>query len=179
MNIIIPSVCFTGHRPKKLYGYRSYEDWQPLMNTIYNVCKTLYEKYNTRTFITGGAQGVDQTAFWAIKWLKKNHNDINNIVYVPMPGQESRWMKDGVFGQDDYFKMLDAADNYTILSQKPSVQALIDRNHAMVRDTKAVVAVWDGDKTGGTTECIKYADTMHRKIIHINPTTLKAVWLRK
>lgn len=168
----IASVCFTGHRPNKLYGYGSYENWRPLFDTIYSLCEKLYTEHGTRTFITGGAQGVDQTAFWAIRKLARSHPDINNIVYVPMKGQELRWREDGIFNQKDFRKMLNLASNYQILTDTPSIKALFDRNERMVNDTDAVIAVWNGDMKSGTAACIKYARKINRKVIRIDPLSL-------
>lgn len=170
----ITSVCFTGHRPNRLYGYRSYEDWRPLFNAIYSLCEKLYTEYGTRTFITGGAQGVDQTAFWAVNKLIITHPDINNIVYVPMKGQELLWSKNGIFGQSDFRKMLQQASSYCILADTPSIAALIKRNEKMVNDTDAVIVVRNGDSNGGTTACMKYAYKIHRKVIHLDPSSLIA-----
>lgn len=168
----ITSVCFTGGRPNKLYGYCSYEDWRPLFDAIYSLCEKLYSEYGTRTFVTGGAQGVDQTAFWAVNKLSCSHLDVNNVVYVPMKGQELRWQKDGLFGQNDYQKMLSNASEYCVLDNTPSTAALLRRNKKMVNDTDAVIAVWDGETKGGTASCVKYAEKMHRKVICLDPSSL-------
>lgn len=167
----ITNVCFTGHRPNKLYGYRSYEDWRPLFDAIYLLCEELYHDYGTRTFVTGGAQGVDQTAFWAVNRLTCAHLDVNNVVYVPMKGQELRWKKNGLFGQNDYKNMLSNASEYCVLNDTPSTAALLKRNEKMVNDTDAVIAVWDGEPEGGTAACVRYAEKMHRKVIRIDPRT--------
>lgn len=179
MNTEISSVCFTGPQPEHLYDYKSYKDWQPLIKIIYNLCKTLYKDYGTRTFITGGKQGVDQIAFWAVQWLKSDHNDIYNIIYLPGLGQESRWIKYGAFGQRDYNKMLHIADDYMVLADKPSPQAMANRDRAMVEDTKAVVSIWNGDAKYSTTERVKCADALQRPMIRIDTNTLTTTWVRK
>lgn len=170
----IASVCFTGHRPAKLYGYRSYEDWRPLFDAIYSLCEKLYNEHGTRTFVTGGAQGVDQTAFWAVRKLALSHPEIANIVYIPMKGQELRWRKDGVFGQNDFNKMLSMASQCYILDDTPSIAALFTRNRAMVNNTDAVIAVWNGEAKGGTASCVRYAKKKHRKVIRLDPSSLIA-----
>ena len=82
------TVCFTGKRPNKLYGYDDKEGYECLFDMLYSVCKNLYLRHGVRQFITGGAQGVDQLAFWAVQQLAQKHKDIKNIVYISFEGQE-------------------------------------------------------------------------------------------
>ena len=123
----------------------------------------------TITFITGGAQGFDQLAFWAVHKLKSKYPYIKNVVYVPFKGQESRWMENGLFGQKEYRLMLQLADEVKYLYEKPKqyevVGLLMNRNHRMADDSDFVFALcndetWTNPETrGGTQECMRYAST--------------------
>ena len=76
----------------------------------------VFAKFGIKNYITGGAQGFDQLAFWAVNSLKKEY-DIQNIVYIPFQGQERLWKKTGMFGQKDYQKMLALADQVINVSE--------------------------------------------------------------
>jgi uncharacterized phage-like protein YoqJ len=52
----------------------------------------------------------------------------------------------------------------------PGPQVYQERNEWMVDRAHVVIAVWDGQKKGGTWNTIKYALAGHRKIWRIDPT---------
>ena len=95
------TVCFTGRRPKDLCGYNA-DSYKTLVSAVLVILENLYQTQGVRRFITGGAQGFDQLAFWAVHNLRKNHPDVENILYLPFRGQESRWLAKGPFSQDEY-----------------------------------------------------------------------------
>ncbi len=159
------TVAFTGHRPKDLAGYAAnkYVYFNQQLNGV------IYDLYSNgiRRFISGGAQGFDQLAFWRIDCLKISHNDIENIVYVPFRGQEDKWLKDGIFSQTEYNNMLRHADEVKyLIDTKPTyykdvAEALLSRNRKMVDDAEIVVALYEDDSwrtaKGGTAEAMRYA----------------------
>lgn len=160
------TLCFTGSRPSKLCGY-THESYVILVDYVMNLCESYIQKGYT-TFITGGAQGFDQLAFWAVNKLKRKYPNIKNVVYVPYKGQERRWRKLGLFGQDEYNLMLKLADDIVYLNnelqdQSAIINALFNRNHAMVDASDLMIALyadntWSlSDTKGGTAECMRYA----------------------
>ncbi len=159
------TVAFTGHRPKDLAGYVP-NNYLKFNQQFDNVLYELY-KCGVRRFISGGAQGFDQLAFWRVDCFKMTHKDIENIVYVPFKGQEDRWLKDGFFSQAEYHNMLRDADKVVYLSEeKPEgygniAKALMQRNERMVDDADIVVALYEDDSwttaKGGTAEAMRYA----------------------
>lgn len=83
------TVCFTGHRPNRLAGYTSRVPYTIFVKRLKKILIPFISQGYTR-FITGGAQGIDQLAFWAVEGLKKAGYEVQNIVYVPYEGQELR-----------------------------------------------------------------------------------------
>ena len=170
------TICFTGRRPKDLCWYDT-NSYTSFVNYLTNYLDTEFYKKGVRRFISGGAQGFDQLAFWAVHNLKKIHSDIENIVYVPFKGQELRWKKDGLFSQNEYNLMLQCADSYKYLYEVDGQnfskvsKALTDRNHDMVNASDAVIALYPSDdymtNKGGTSECMRYAVKHHKKIFQI------------
>ena|GEM_PF-826073 len=166
--------CFTGRRPKDLCGYE-HDNYKEFTKDLANALDDLY-KNGVRVFITGGAQGFDQLAFWAVEMLKKQHDDISNVVFVPFKGQEKRWKENGAFGQSEYQKMLGKADSVRYLNEelteyKEIAKALTDRNKAMVNDSDLVVALYPDlsyrENSGGTAHCMRYAEEKGKPIYQI------------
>lgn len=172
------TACFTGRRPKYLFGYNDDSSYLKLTIYTYKVIKDAYDK-GYRNFITGGAQGFDQLAFRAVNALKKEHpnENIKNILYLPCKSQSDKWGKDGLFGSDNYKKMLNMADKIRYISDEYTNTCLMDRNKAMIDDSSLVIALyddknWDNDKrvrsTSGTLNAINYAKNKHRQINQIS-----------
>jgi uncharacterized phage-like protein YoqJ len=170
--------CFTGRRPKDLCGY-NHDAYIPLVEELKKQIIDLHVNHNVNCFITGGAQGFDQLAFWAVNAVKRNNYPIHNVVYVPFSGQEKAWKAEGLFSQKEYNLMLKLADkvqvcfeNIDTTNKGQIVQALHGRNHCMVDDSDIVIALypdtsWKTSK-GGTSECMRYASSKNKEIIQIS-----------
>lgn len=53
------TICFTGHRPKDLFGYTDKTPYISIINALKPFLSVLYENGYT-DYISGGAQGFDQ-----------------------------------------------------------------------------------------------------------------------
>ena len=62
-------MCFTGRRPKDLFGY-NHDAYIPMVEAIKRDLRGFVSNGYTE-FISGGAQGFDQLAFWAVNALKR------------------------------------------------------------------------------------------------------------
>lgn len=165
------TMCFTGHRPNKLCGY-DINAYTQFVNNLMEVLQTYVTKYNIKNFITGGAQGFDQLVFWAVHHLQHKHPEykIQNIVFVPFTGQESKWSSTGLFSQTDYKNMLSVADRIVICNREITNNsdfntirnALMNRNKMMVDESIRVMALCNetdahtNNITGGTGNCVRY-----------------------
>ncbi|WP_240636512.1 SLOG family protein [Paenibacillus silvae] len=84
------TVSFTGHRPNKLGNCYSLTDERSkyIKNKLNPVLVDLIKNDGIERFISGGAIGFDQIAFWTVQGLKKtNYPSIKNIVAVPFKNQ--------------------------------------------------------------------------------------------
>lgn len=178
------TVCFTGHRPKGIipadpYNVKNRPVYQEIVNQIYEEVERLYQAGYCR-YLSGGAQGFDQLAFWAVNRLKKKHPEIQNIVYKPFEGQESKWAETGLFSKEEAEKMFHLADKVhicdkTINPQKDNYrricQALNNRNQCMVNDSSAVIGQFEDDSwknphtKSGTASCLRLASSMGKQIL--------------
>lgn len=175
------TVCFTGHRPKNLCGY-DHDKYVSFVEQLKAVVVKLIEEENVTCFITGGAQGMDQLAFWAVnavrsgKYDGKKRPEIQNIVYEPFETYGSSWANRGLFSKSEYNLMKRLATETVTLNKTPerkynAVKLLNERNHAMVDNADIVVALYNGQDwslkstRSGTAECMRYA-MKNNKTIH-------------
>lgn len=170
------TICFTGHRPDKLAGYEK-SGYTVLVNYIADVVEYLHKQYEVRHVITGGAQGLDQSAFWATNIVKNRHSDwvLLNELYAPFWNQESRWNDTGLFSKHEYKLMRKYADNTYFVydgvagERWEAVRKLNNRNHEMVDDSWLLLALHnpDTEDSGGTVNCINYARNVGVPIMYL------------
>lgn len=148
-------VCGTGHRPDKLGGYTD-EVFQKLKHTA---AVWLADQQDLKLVISGGALGWDQALAAAAREL-----GIPYILALPFPGFEDRWPQSSkafLYGlQHDCF-----SDKY-ICEPGYAGWKMQKRNEWMVDNAGMVLALWNGT-TGGTSNCIKYAEKVQRPIVNL------------
>jgi len=175
--IINQTVCFTGHRPNKLdnaYNFK-HPTALKLRDKLLEIIETLIVQENVNRFISGGAIGTDQIAFWSVEIKKIEYPHIKNIVAIPFKNQDKIWKSES---RKWYKKMLKKADEVinveeiyidnNVLYGDYSSKKMKNRNIYMCNESKFVVAVYDGSK-GGTGSCLKYAQSIGLNIWRINP----------
>ena len=151
-------IAGTGHRPDKLGGY------SPL--TIKR-CKAVAaswlhdQKHGVSGVISGMAQGWDTgLAVAALELGLPLH------CAVPFEGQESQWP---AAAQREYRHILAQAASVTVICEGGfSNHAMQVRNEWMVDRCHLVLALWDGS-SGGTRNCIRYAQQLPRPIVNLWP----------
>ena len=156
-------ISVTGHRPNKLYGYDIYnQQWTELKNKL----KKLLIEFKCDEAITGMALGVDTIFAIAVLELKQKGYDIKLHCAIPCQNQSCKWSKESV---QLYDTILSKADTVKLVSDEPYRPALMQkRNEYMVNLADIVIAVWDGS-SGGTGNCIKYAQKLRKKIYRVVP----------
>lgn len=155
-------IAITGHRPNKLWN--DYDLISPGMNKIKDELQHIINVCKPDALISGMALGID--TLWAKLAVE------NNIIlhaYIPFKGQESVWTNKS---KDLYYSLLEYA-KIKIYCSDPGFAAykMQIRNEQMVNDCDLLIAVWDGT-SGGTANCVKYAEFVKNERIIINPLTL-------
>ena len=151
-------VSFTGHRPDKLGGYK-------LPNPTYSfVCQRIEETLRDlrpTKVVSGMALGVDQ---WAAHIAHKL--GIPFIAAVPFEGQDRVWP---AASRAIYKKLIELASEVVIVTPGGYSSAKMQaRNEWMVNYCDKLIAIWDGT-SGGTGNCVKYAQSLNKEIIFIDP----------
>lgn len=181
------TICFTGHRPNKLYGYDlNNPKYKKLTNVIGQELLKIFncfgkeERYH---FITGGALGLDTLAFniidYAIKTLPYH---ITQELAIPFKDQPIRWLnQNDIVHYNNNMKLadkityVDSLDRYSINNSQIGSYNPIKmqkRNEYMVDNSDIVIAIWSSMKKGGTWNCVNYAKKLNKRIIIINPNSL-------
>lgn len=147
-------ICGTGHRPNKLGGY-SDEVFGKLERTAYNWLHT----YMPEMVISGGALGWDQ----ALATAARSHG-IPYVMALPLPGFEDRWPQSS---KDQLYALMQGAAQVVYVCEAGYAGwKMQKRNEWMVDSSDRVLALWDGS-TGGTGNCIAYANKVNKLIINL------------
>lgn len=151
----------TGHRPEKLdhdYTYTSV-----LSLSIMDSMVSIVNQYDHKnlTMISGMALGVDMMWAFVAKAL-----NIKLIAAIPFIDQYIKWPGTS---RQMYFGLLDYASEVVNTSgaRYYAKEFMQGRNEWMVEHCDKLVAVYNGDKFGGTYNCIQYAEHVKKPIIYI------------
>lgn len=160
-------IAITGHRPNKLGN--DYDLTSPLLLSIKHKINEIVAEYwyypnELEALISGMALGID-TLF--AKIAMENH--IPLIAAIPCLGQSSVWPDKS---RIVYQHLLEYAKEKIVISDKYTATCMQERNIWMVDNCDLLIAVWDGS-SGGTANCVKYAQSVNREIIIINPKTIE------
>jgi uncharacterized phage-like protein YoqJ len=178
--LISKTVGFTGHRPSKTSN--NYSLKHPMSIKINQVLtpiiEDLIESQGITRFISGGALGFDQIAFWTVQRMKVKHPEIKNILSIPFVNQPSKWTdKESLHF---YNKMMEIADEIIYVDELPEytikgvpvghyhIAKMQKRNEHMVNNSRIMVSLYDGS-TGGTGNCVNYLRKVGRVHYWINP----------
>lgn len=149
----------TGHRPDKLGGYSPRAD-----ALLTDFAARVLTRLAPSGVISGMALGWDQALAVASVRL-----GIPFVAAVPFRGQESRWPR---AARDNYDALIRAASHVHVVTPEIEWQelqpwAMQRRNEWMVDNSTALLALWNGDRKGGTFNCIQYAREGARRIINV------------
>ncbi len=162
--------ALTGHRPPK--AGLTYSHDSPGDLAAVKAVRQFIRAYDIDFLIVGGALGFDTLGARAA-WLEKIPYD----VYVPFKAQAARWYPEA---QTRYYTMLEEANTVEVISEGGfTPQKMQFRNVRMVDDARFLATWWDGS-SGGTANCIKYAELGSIKVIDLLPRRTSDYWrLRK
>jgi uncharacterized phage-like protein YoqJ len=160
---IVYTICVTGHRPKRLYGYNL---TNPKWINLYDTFQRLLVDKHCDWAVSGMALGVDTIFALAVIDLRDNKGvDIKLHCAVPCHNQSEPW-----FNEDDinrYKQILNKADRITYVTNDTYKDGCLEeRNQFMVDISDEVLAVWTGS-TGGTEHCIAYAEHEGIKVTNL------------
>lgn len=161
-------VGVTGHRPNKLnwsYDY-NHPCWRKLKQTF----KRKLIELNCTDAWSGMALGVDTVFALAVLELKNEGYDIKLHCAIPCQGHSSKWFGESISIYND---ILSKADEVIIVTDAPYKSYMMQkRNEYIVDRIEELLAVWDGT-SGGTANCVKYAQKVGIEIDIITPSSIE------
>lgn len=164
------TACFTGHRIAAFEKQFS-QDSRGVEEIVFSLLKRaimmVYDQ-GVRTFISGGAIGVDQWAISVLLDLRLQYPDIRIIVAKPFPSQDKVWPP---FVQEKFAYLCSQVDEVISVSEDPyQAWKMHVRNAWMVDHSGTIIAVkMDDVNSGGTASCLAYAQKKGLNIVHIEP----------
>ncbi len=159
--------AFTGHRPRKfLWGYDETDArCVALKQTLVEQIGKLVDAGYT-DFLSGMAEGTDTWAALAVLALKKENPALKLHCVLPCEGQADKW---SASAQELYFSILELADSVVYVSREYSKDCMLKRNRYLVDHAACLLAVYNGERRGGTAMTVRYARKMGREVIVLNP----------
>lgn len=170
VNDITRCCAFTGHRPAKLPWKYDEEDERcaTLKAALAGQIEKLAEAGVT-DFYSGMALGVDVWSAMAVLDLREKNPAVKLHCVLPCEGQEIKW---SIPAQTRYKQILSEADYVDYVSRAYHKRCMLERNQRLVDSAAFLLAVYNGEKRGGTAATVRYAQKAGREIIYINPETL-------
>lgn len=159
--------AFTGHRPVSFnFGYdEEHPDCIRLKELMQQEIAFLME-HGVTTFISGVALGVDIWGAELVLEQKKKNSRIQLIAAIPCETQANKW---SVEQRERYFDLLAQCDETIYISNHYTPDCMFRRNRWMVDHAKYLLAVYNGEKKGGTAYTVDYARKKGCHVIRIDP----------
>lgn len=156
----MPTACFTGHRKLGDAYYNRHNpspEWHTLRQHLDLVNQEFIKDFDVNHFISGLAIGVDMLAAESVAYVRTLTPDLPVTLTgaMPFPSQPNKWPEPTRQHWNDICTLCDEVVATSADPYHPSKMQI--RNIWMVDASNYVIAIWDGTKSGGTWNCIKYA----------------------
>ena len=167
---IVRACAFTGHRPQKLPWRTDEADpgCVALKEVLAAQIVKLIEDGYTE-FLSGMAPGVDMWAAQIILDLREKHPGLKLHCILPCAAQSAKWT---AALQMQYRAILEQADSIIFVNRADRKNCMLERDCFLVSYASVVLAVYNGEKRGGTAATVRYARNLGRELIVIDPATL-------
>jgi len=171
-NTMIKNSCaFTGHRPHKFpWRYDETDSRCVALKTALKEQITALAEAGITDFFSGGADGTDCWASLIVLSLRENNPALKLHCILPFEGQADKW---SCSAQERYRFILNEADSVEYVSHKYYEGCMLDRNHRLVESAGLLLAVYNSERRGGTAATVRYAQKAGRKLIILDPISLK------
>lgn len=163
--------AFTGHRPHKFpWKYDEANSRCVALKAKLTEQITKLAENGVTDFYSGGADGVDCWASLIVLELRQKNPALKLHLILPHEGQADRWSEPA---QERYHWILEQADSVEYVSHEYYEGCMLDRNHRLVEAAEVLLAVYNGERRGGTAATVRYAQKRGKKIIILDPVSLK------
>ena len=119
-------------------------------------------------FLSGMAEATDTWSALSVLDLREKNPTIKLHCILPCKEQADKW---SASSRDRYHSILDRADSIVYVSRVYHKKCMLDRNRFLIDHAAALLAVYNGERRGGTAATVRYAQKVGREIIVIDPIT--------
>lgn len=165
------TVCFTGHRKLggKYYNKSNPSTtWYTLEKFMCQVIRDLITIHEVDHFISGLAIGVDMLGAECVALVRAfTPQTVKLTGAMPFPSQPNRWPQ---MARNQWDNVCGLCNELIEVSPDPySPEKMQVRNKWMVDRSNYVIAVWNGEKHGGTWNCMEYVRLKGKPILGVKP----------
>ena len=165
------SCAFTGHRPSKFpWKYNETDSQCVALKAVLAEQIRLLTDAGTTQFLSGMAQGADTWSALSVLALREKNPAIKLHCILPCREQADKW---STSSRDLYRSILERADSIVYVSREYHENCMLDRNRFLAEHASFLLAVYNGERRGGTAATVRYAQKMGQEIIVIDPDTLR------
>lgn len=168
-------IALTGHRPDKLAGYTLehpfYDALRAWLDRIIDNAIAHHPEQQL-SLHSGMALGADTVWAMAIVAAKQRHpGRIRFVAEIPTPSQPERWSSP--VDRRRWEQLKDQADAVNVYAERYSVRCLHDRNRGMITGSDLLLAVWNGESTGGTASSVRIAQQQEIRVFQLDPAAIR------
>lgn len=161
--------AFTGHRPSKLpWRYSEADSRCVALKAVLAEQTAMLVNAGVTQFLSGMAEAVDTWSALSVLALREKNPAIKLHCILPCKEQADKW---AASSRELYRSILDRADSIVYVSRAYHKDCMLDRNRFLVDHANILLAVYNGERRGGTAATVRYAQKMGREIILIDPLT--------
>ena len=161
------SCAFTGHRPYKFpWGYDETAAGCVQLKAVLSAKIAELAAAGITDFLSGMAEGTDTWAALAVLALREKNPALKLHCILPCKGQANRWTASV---RELYYQILDMADDVIYVSEDYHKGCMLERNRYLVDHAAKLLAVYNGERRGGTAMTVRYARKLGREIMIIDP----------
>lgn len=160
------SVCFSGHRPAKLFAncIDKEKQFKKLYSHLYNqILDCINEDFTD--FFCGMAHGIDLMASDIVLKIKNHNPQIKHHAVYPFANQHSHYSN---YWKNLFMNVLINSDTNTVLNPKFVRGCYQQRNKYLVDHCSRLIAIFDGNFNSGTGQTINYAIKKNIEVIIIH-----------
>lgn len=120
-------------------------------------------------FLSGMAQATDTWAALSVLSLRENNPALKLHCILPCVGQDAKWP---TASRQVYRSILEQADSIIFVNRADKKNCMLERNRFLVSYASVVLAVYNGERRGGTAATVRYARKLGRELFIIDPAEL-------
>ena len=161
--------AFTGHRPSKFpWRYDETDSRCVALKAKLTKQITKLAEAGVTDFFSGMAEGVDTYCAQIVLDLRKENPALNLHCVLPCEGQADSWSGSA---RERHHAILEQADFVDYVSREYYDGCMLARNRRLIDQTGILLAVYNGERRGGTAATVRYAQKIGREIFMIDPLT--------